>query len=248
MCVELAYFCLDKHPLVFVSSKHAAIFFSLLPLNCLVGTQARTEFQASSLSDGKTLTGGLFLGETEGRLVGLNHLAALFKAVELNVTVGAQVGRNATVGSVGTSAALNGSLDDNVVDHALVRVKLVSFSVGLEVDDEFANDLHGLLGPSSLASLELFALSMSAHTSCELSEWNNLFVLQHVVEVNQGGLKVEALHSAGRLISVLKVSSQIRGSALSGYVPSTNHRQRVRSQIKRDEFVCVYLHLVESAG
>jgi len=120
------------------------------------------------------------------------------------------------MGSVGASATLNGSLDDDVVDDALVRVKLVSFSVGLEVDDEFAHDLHGLLGPSSLASLELLALGVSAHSSCELSEWNNLFVLQHVVEVNQGGLKVEALHSAGRLVSVLKVSSQIGGSALSG--------------------------------
>ena len=148
------------------------------------------------------------------------------------MAVGAQVGRNATVGSVGTSAALHGSLDDHVVDHALVSVKLVSFGVGLEVDEEFANDLHGLFGPSSLASLELFALCMSAHTSCELSEWNNLFVFQHVVKVNQGSLKGAALHSAGRLVSVLKVSSQIGRSALSGYHHTSNQHGWVRWETK----------------
>lgn len=171
---------------------------------------------SGSFSDGETLASGLLLGQTQGGLVGLLDLAALFEAVELNVAVGAEVGRNASMGSVGSSATLHGSLHDNVIDDALVRVEFVALCVGLEVHEQFTHDLHRLLGPATLASLELLALSVSAHTSCELSEWNNLFVLQHVVEVNQSGLKAETLHGTSSLVSVLKVGPQVGGSALSG--------------------------------
>ena len=52
------------------------------------------------------------------------------------MAVAGEVGANTTVGTVGSSAARHGALDNDVADDALVDVELGSLSVGLEVDDE----------------------------------------------------------------------------------------------------------------
>ena len=125
-----------------------------------------------SLADGEALDGGLFLGHAEGGLVSLGDLLGLLEAVELDVAVGGEVGADTTVGTVGSSAAGDGALDDDVVDHARVDVELGCLSVGLQVEQELAHGLDGLLGPSTLRVLKFLGLAGGADVSrhCTVGE------------------------------------------------------------------------------
>lgn len=195
------------------------------PLSPLVGLPRQWRLavhSCSCLSDGKSLGGGLSGGELGGSLVGLLDITGLLNAVELDVAVGGQVGADATVGSVSSTAAGDGALGHGVGDHALVGVELLAFGVGLEVDQELTDDLDGLLGPSTGLVLELLEHGVSADGSAEPSEWNNLFVLEDILQVSDGLLQGPALDGAGDFVSVLEVSSKVSNLALSGC------RKRVR--------------------
>ena len=168
-----------------------------------------------SLADGEALDGGLFLGHAEGGLVSLGDLLGLLDAVELDVAVGGEVGADATVGTVGSSAAGDGALDDDVVDHARVDVELGSLSVGLQVAQELAHGLDGLLGPPTLCVLEFLGLAGAADATAVSAEGDHLLVLEDVIHVQDGPLQLHALGGAGHLISVLVVGTQVRNSALS---------------------------------
>jgi hypothetical protein len=170
----------------------------------------------SCLSDSKSLGGGLSGGELGGSLVGLLDVTGLLDAVELNVAVGGEVGADATVGSVSSTAAGDGALGHGVGDDALVGVELLGLGVRLEVDEELTDDLDGLLGPSTGLVLELLEHGVSAGGTVEPSEWNNLFVLENVLQVSDGLLQVPALHGAGNFVSVLEVGSEVSNLALGG--------------------------------
>lgn len=133
------------------------------------------------------------------------------------MTVAGEVGADTTVGTVGSSAARNGALDNDVVDNASVNIELGSLSVSLEVDKELAAGLEGLLGPSTLGVLEFLGLSVSSDTSRVPTERNNLLVLKTVLHVLDGSLKLHALGGTSTLISVLVVGTQVRDPALSRY-------------------------------
>lgn len=170
-----------------------------------------------SLADREALDGGLLLGEAQGGGVSLLHILGLLVALELNVTVAGEVGANTTVSTVGSSTSRDGSLHNNMVDHAVVNVELVSLSVSFEVDEELANALDRLLGPSTLGVLVDLALGMASNTTGVASERNNLFVLQDVVHVSDSFVEAQTLAGAGCFVSVLVVSTQVRNSALSRY-------------------------------
>ena len=99
-------------------------------------------FQSSlrcSLSNSKSLSGSLLLGQADYGLVGLGDLAGSLDAVELNVAVRGDVWRDATVGAVGPSAAGDSALDGDVADDALLGVETLGLGVALEVDEELAD-------------------------------------------------------------------------------------------------------------
>ena len=133
------------------------------------------------------------------------------------MAVGGEVWSNTSMGAVSSSSSGNSALDDNMVDKTVVWVKFVALSVGFEVNNEFANNSDALLWPSSLASLEFFALSMSSDATYILSEWNNLSVLKDIVQVTESLLESQALDGTGDFISVLIMSSQISDLAFSSY-------------------------------
>ena len=99
------------------------------------------------------------------------------------MAVAGEVGADTTVGTVGSSAARDGALDNDVADDASVDVELGSLGVGLEVDEELTNGLDGLLGPPTLSVLECFALSVAADTSNVPAEGNNHPVFETVLQV-----------------------------------------------------------------
>lgn len=131
------------------------------------------------------------------------------------MAVGGQVRADATVGTVGSSTAGDGALDNDVVDDAVVDVELGSLSVGAEVDEELANSLEGLLGPATLGVLEGLGLGVAADTTGELSEGNNLLVFKTVLHVLDGSVDLHALGGTGHFVSVLEVGAEIANSALS---------------------------------
>jgi hypothetical protein len=160
------------------------------------------------------LLGGLLLGEAGSGGIGLGNTNLLLGNVELNVAVGGQVGGDATVGTVGTAAALDGALHDNVGDHALVSVEALGLSVSLGVDEEITDGLDGLLGPSSGVDTEDLALGVSAAVVLEVGD--DLLVLQHVFHVMNGVLDQETLASTSGVVSVLVVDAQVVDLGLSG--------------------------------
>ena len=131
------------------------------------------------------------------------------------MAVGGQVRADATVGTVGSSAAGDGALHDDVVDDAVVNVELGSLSVGSQIDEELANSLQGLLGPATLGVLECLGLGVTAHTTGVPSEGNNLLVLKTVLHVLDGSVDLHALGSTSDFVSVLVVGAKVANSALS---------------------------------
>ena len=102
-----------------------------------------------SLSNSKSLSGGLLLGNSGLCLVALHYISAFLNTVELNVAVGGKVWTDATVGTVGSSTSLNGSLNNNVVDNALVDIEFLGLSVCLKVYKKFSDGLARLFWPTT---------------------------------------------------------------------------------------------------
>jgi hypothetical protein len=155
------------------------------------------------------------------------------------------------VSSVGSSAARNSALDNDVVDEAGVNIELLGLGVSSQVDKELLNSLEGLLGPSTLSVLEDLGLGLTGDTTRVASERNNLLVVKTVVHVADSGLKLETLAGTSDVVSVLVVSSQVRDSALSGYGKKSKMRgchdkREKKEQRKANGFDD--LHLAASAG
>lgn len=139
------------------------------------------------------------------------------------MAVARQVGADATVSTVGSATSRHGSLDQGVVDDAVVDVELGSLGVGLQVDEEFADALRCLLGPATLRVLELLGLGVAADGALEASERNDLLVLENALQIRDRLLQSHALHSSRHFVTVLEVSSQIGDSCLRRY--QNRHRQ-----------------------
>ena len=159
----------------------------------------------------------MFLCHTERGFVSLGDLFGLLNAVELNMAVAGEVGADATVGTVGSSAARNGALDNDVIDDTGVNVKFSCLSVGLEVEKELAHGLEGLLGPPTLSVLKFFGLGVTTDTTDIPAERNNLLVLKTILHVVDGSLEFHALRGSCHFVSVLVVGTQVRDPALSRY-------------------------------
>ena len=63
--------------------------------------------------------------------------------------------------AVGSSTSLLGSLDNNVCDDALVSVEALLLSVCLQVEEQLADGLDRLLGPSAGGGALDLALGVS---------------------------------------------------------------------------------------
>lgn len=103
----------------------------------------------------------MLFGELKSWFVSLSNSVASLNTVELDVAVRGKVGGNATVGTVGSSAALLSSLDNNVSDNAFVGIKTLLFGVGFEVEEQLADSLDRLLGPSASGGALDLALGVS---------------------------------------------------------------------------------------
>lgn len=175
------------------------------------------EGRACSLANGESLLGSLLLGQSDGLLLSLLDTLSLLGGDELDVAVGGQVGSNSTVGSVGSSSALDGSLDGEVADEGLFNIESLSLSVSLEVLEELDDVANGLLGESTLGNTVKLGLGGSADVAGESSVRNAVSVLEDVLQVLDGSLQLQALDGSGGFVGVLEVSSKIINSGLGRY-------------------------------
>jgi hypothetical protein len=169
-----------------------------------------------SLSNSKSLSGSLLLGQTDNWLVGLGDLAGPLDAVELNVAVRGDVWRDATVSAVGPSAASDSALNGNVADDALLGVEALGLGVALEVDEELADSLGRLFGPSAVAPLVLSSLGVSGDVLVEPAEGNNLLVSKHAFHILDSSWNSHAFNVSCSFEGVLEVSSQVRNLGFGG--------------------------------
>jgi len=170
-----------------------------------------------SLSDGKSLSGGLLFGDSSLGFVTLLHVSALLDTVELNMAVRGKVWTDATVGTVGSSASLNGSLNNNVVDDTLVDIESFSLSIGLQVDEKLSDGLARLFWPATEGKTVHLGLWSSSNTSGVFSVRDDGLVLDDPVQVGDGFLDLHSLAEAGCFITVLVVGSQVGNSAFSRF-------------------------------
>ena len=120
------------------------------------------------------------------------------------------------MGSVGSSSTGNGSLSANVGDAALLDIKTLGLRVRLEVGEEVQNVFDGLFWESTVVMLIFLAHGLSAWTTSESSEWDNVLVGKNFVHVGDGLEDVHSSASSSSLIGVLKVGSQVIDLGRSG--------------------------------
>ena len=137
--------------------------------------------------------------------------------MEFNVAVGGEVWTDATVGSVGSSTSLDGSLDNDVVNNAFVSIESLSLSVSFKVDKEFLNSLASLLWPATEWQSVDLSLGCSSNASRVLSEWDDGGVSNNSVHVLNGCVDLHAFAETSNFIAILVMRSQVRDSALGGY-------------------------------
>ena len=133
------------------------------------------------------------------------------------MAVAGEVGGNATVGTVGAPAAIDGALHDGVVDGATIGVEAFNLSVGAQVDEQLAHSLDGLLGPSSKGGvLVILNLGVTADTTSEAGERDNLLLLSAVLEVGDSSVNLSSLHCLGDVVGVLEMNAEVSDLGFSG--------------------------------
>lgn len=168
-------------------------------------------------ADGESLLGGLLLSQSDGLLVLTLNGAGLLGDVELDVAVRGQIRRDTTVGTVGSSSTVDGSLDADVGDAALFGIEHLGLSVRLEVVEEVQHVLDGLLGEATVVMVDVLAHGVSAGTTGVSAEGHDGGVLTDALHVGDGLEEVETAAGTSGVVSVLVVAAEIVNSALGGY-------------------------------
>ena len=123
------------------------------------------------------------------------------------MAVGSQVWRDSTVGSVGSSSSLDGSLGGNVTDLASFDIKTFELGVGLQVLKQGDNVSNRLLWESTVVMVEVLADGMSSWSSGVSSEWNDGGMLEDALHILDGLVQVETSAGSRSLVGVLIVGS-----------------------------------------
>ena len=179
-------------------------------------TNHRVRIQNAGCSlgaDGESLLGGLLLGEADSGLILALDGARLLSADELDMGVGGQVRRDATVGTVGSAAAGDSALNANVGDLALVGIKILGLSVRLQVFQQIDDILAGFLREATIVMVELLAHSLAARATSVASERNDRLMLKDVLHVSDCLQHIHTSARPGDVVDVLVVGAEIVDAA-----------------------------------
>ena len=109
------------------------------------------------------------------------------------------------MGTISTTTDLRRSVDLNVLDDQMVSVEAFDIGVGFGVLQQLEKNLGGLLRPSALRDFEHFRLRLAADTAVEAFEWNDFFLVDHVLQVTCRSAKRHASESVRRFTGILEV-------------------------------------------
>ena len=160
-----------------------------------------------SLTDSKSLSGSLFLCQSNLLFVSSFNLLVLLDEMELDVTVRGQIWGDSTVGSVGSSSSVNSSLGNNVGNLALFDIETLLLSVRFKVGKKSNHVLQGLLWESTVVMVDVLAHSMSSWSTGVSSERNDGLVLTNSLEVFDSLDEVKTSASSADFRGVLVMSS-----------------------------------------
>ena len=157
----------------------------------------------SSFHDNTFLTG-----------VSLLHRSLIILSPHLDVTRVAHIRGDSTVGPVGSSSPLLGSVNLNVSDHQLLEVQLLDIGVGFEVSEDGHDGLNRLLWPPTLDETEFLGLWGSTDASVEFSVRDASLVVEDLLEVSDGlgDLHIEA--GTGSFVGVFEADPGVERSGL----------------------------------
>merc|ERR1719360_269463 len=147
------------------------------------------------------LSGNLLLF---GLVINSNKCLFLLNQDHLNVTGRGHVGVDSTVGSVGTSAHLRGTVHQNVINDQVISIQTLVFSIALGIPQHIEESLAGLGWPSTLGSFEGLALGMSANSTVEPSERNDLLLSHNILQILLGSGQRHVLNGLGCFPGVLQ--------------------------------------------
>ena len=140
---------------------------------------------------------------------GFLHWLVIILSPYLDVAWVAHIGRDSTMGPVGSPSSLLCSVDLHVADDQLVEIQLFNIGIGFQVLQNGHDRLNRLFGPSTLNPTELLSLWGSSDPSVESSEWNTSLVIQDVFQITEclGDLHIKA--GTGSLVGILKGDSSV---------------------------------------
>lgn len=87
------------------------------------------------------------------------------------------------------------------------------FSVGLSILQQIQQKLRTFLGPTTLRPVVAFYLGFSSNSAVESSEWNYLFLQNHVLQITSSSANVHASDSLGRLSCILHISTCVTNAS-----------------------------------
>ena len=119
--------------------------------------------------------------------------------------------------SVGSPSALDSALHGEVADVGSFHIEALGLGVGLQVLEELEHVSDRLLGETTLGHTVELGLGGSANVASESSVRNAIFVFEHILEVLDGSLQLEASDGSCCFISVLEVGSEVVNSAFGRY-------------------------------
>jgi len=118
--------------------------------------------------------------------------------------------------SIGPSSSLDGSVDSNVGDHALLYIQSLGFGIRLKVLEQHEDVSAGLLGPSTLLGIEVLSLSSSTGVASVSVEGNHLFVINNIFQISYGFFELKTFKCSSCFEGVLEMNSQIISSGFGG--------------------------------
>lgn len=127
----------------------------------------------------------------------------------------AEVGIDATMGTVGAATHLGGLVDLDVLDNNLLQVETLGVGVAFGILEESQQELGALLGPASLGDTPNVGLGATADTATEATERNSLLVFNDVFQELLGLGELHSLQNHGGLMSILEVNTEVLATSLA---------------------------------
>merc|ERR1719457_302685 len=100
-------------------------------------------------------------------------------------------------------AHLRGTVNQNVINDQVISIQTLVFSIALGIPQHIEESLAGLGWPSTLGSFECLALGMSADTTVEPSERNDLLLSHNILQILLGSGQRHVLDGLGCFPGVL---------------------------------------------